>query len=52
MQVASLKAILTPAGSSSTVSTGPDQQDQSFDTKQPPMKKGYVVLLWYLLSPW
>ena len=42
MQVASFKAILAPAGNS-TVSTGPDQ---SFDIKQPPMKKVYVLLLW------
>lgn len=43
-EVSSLKAILAPASSVST--GGNDQQDQSFDTKQPPMKKGYVLLLW------
>ena len=38
-QVASLKAILAPA-SSSSVTTGNEQQEQSFETKQPAMKKG------------
>ena len=36
-QVSSLKAILAPT---SSVPSNNDQQDQSFETKQPPMKKG------------
>lgn len=42
LQVASLKAILAPP---SSTPSGNEQQDQSYETKQPPMKKGYVLLL-------
>lgn len=44
VQVATLKAILTPVGPSSAAATGNEQHEQqSFETKQPTTKKGCVL---------